>query len=442
MRLGTWLMLLCGLVLLAASGCVEPWPAVEPLPGAEPEPVTLRVVARGGFALDGDYVKSLVPLFNERYPHITIEFAPPLAPDPETGCANANYCSQPGDVDLFWLTTSQAYKFKERGYLLDLDGLINADKTFDASDFLPGALTAYKVDGHQMALPLGMTFSVIVYNKDLFDRYDVAYPALDWTLDDFRDKAQALTHPAQDVWGYGAGWGWFTWLATHGGSLVDYDTHPPKTQFDDPRVIETLTWYADLIHTYHVAPTDLEARESISQGNSRQNIISVGVMKEQIAMWDYNVQGRRTIVASNLYWPDRWAMAPLPQTEESVTEIRSLGYGISAASKHPEAAWAWLTFISEQPPAPTGHALPVRRSILTSDAYINGQGEDIVDLVLYVVEGPTSYRECRHNCLPASIAAEAGPILSQVTQSVLAGDADAASALSTAQQEVERTIGK
>ncbi len=69
-------------------------------------------------------------------------------------------------------------------------------------DFIPGATAAATYQGKVLGVPALIDNLAIVYNKDLFDAAGLAYPTPDWTWDDFRAAAAALTDPATQTFGF------------------------------------------------------------------------------------------------------------------------------------------------------------------------------------------------------------------------------------------------
>ncbi len=71
--------------------------------------------------------------------------------------------------------------------------------TSDWDDFFPGAQAAATVDGRVLGVPALIDNLAIVYNKELFDEADIDPPTADWTWEDFRAAAKALTDPANEA---------------------------------------------------------------------------------------------------------------------------------------------------------------------------------------------------------------------------------------------------
>ena len=80
----------------------------------------------------------------------------------------------------------------------------------------------------------------IVYNKTLFDEAGLEYPNADWTWDDFRAAAKALTDPAKKQFGFSypmdasedSVWHYDPLLWQNGGSILNEDN--TQAAFNSP----------------------------------------------------------------------------------------------------------------------------------------------------------------------------------------------------------------
>jgi multiple sugar transport system substrate-binding protein len=84
------------------------------------------------------------------------------------------------DVAFLWPTP----RYAAEGVLENLDPFIEASG-YDLNDYWPGLLESAKFEGSVYGFPRDIEVNVIYYNKDMFDAAGVAYPADDWTWDDF-----------------------------------------------------------------------------------------------------------------------------------------------------------------------------------------------------------------------------------------------------------------
>src|SRR5207244_10424906 len=61
------------------------------------------------------------------------------------------------------------------------------------SDFVPSLLSAFSYNGKVFGIPKDFNTLGLVYNKDLFKAANVKEPTNDWTWDDLKTAAKALT---------------------------------------------------------------------------------------------------------------------------------------------------------------------------------------------------------------------------------------------------------
>jgi len=133
-----------------------------------------------------------------------------------------------------------------------LNDLIANDPSFDWKDFWPTERLAATVDGKIVGIPALVDNLAIVYNKKLFDQAGVGYPTAEWTWDDFRAAAKALTDPAkkQFGWAYPADgsedtvWHWEAMLWEAGGDILTPDNK--QAAFNSPAGVQALTMLGDM----------------------------------------------------------------------------------------------------------------------------------------------------------------------------------------------------
>ncbi|MCL4545988.1 MAG: extracellular solute-binding protein [Chloroflexi bacterium] len=189
---------------------------------------------------------------------------------------------------------------------------------------LPEYIKEYSVHGQLYGVPWLSNPNFLVYNKMLFQKYNVpllssAWNDQSWTTDKLLETAQALTHatgnPATSTYGLimGAGtcgslgWLWDADPFNDKGGPADSTVYQGKSLTavypDRPGMVEAMTWLADLTLKYRVSPTPTDAQALSSQGNP---IFSgrVGIV-EVAAGW----LERQAAVAKPHF---EWAIAPFP----------------------------------------------------------------------------------------------------------------------------------
>jgi len=327
------------------SGCAGPMSVPEVVPTAEP--VTLKFVYDED-VVDPNYYEGLVEAFHQQNPHITIDLQP-------------NVWDTDWDVvadNEYWVSSMQR---GER--IVSLNSFIEQDEAFDLSDFYPAPLEFLTIEDELMAIPVGTDVTVMYYNRDLFDEYDVPYPEIDWTWDDFLNRAAALRDSGAGIYGYVPQEEYFdslNFVYQHGGQIFDDLQNPTRSTFDDPLAIEALTWYADLLHKHNVAPTPPQVNDFASGLTNPAVGFTLG--KAGMYAGSLSEQGGVTYVP----WKFHWGIAPLPRDAQFVTGTWGWGYAISSDTLYPEEAWQWVAFLSEQMPS---RLVPARRSLAESDEY-------------------------------------------------------------------------
>jgi multiple sugar transport system substrate-binding protein len=223
---------------------------------------------------------------------------------------------------------------------------------------------------------------VMYYNRDLFDQYNVPYPQIGWTWDDFLERAVALRDPDAFVFGYGPRLppgDAVLFIYQHGGRIFDDPENPTRTTFDDPLTIEALEWYARLVHDYDAAPSLNQAAHAYGDGSYA---IYEGIRTGKVGMWTGALSER-----GGLGWPFKWKMAwgmvPLPSDAQSWTEVVVEGYAISSGTEHYDACWEWIAWLSEQVPY---RFMPARRSLAESSAYEDQVGAEVAAVARALME--------------------------------------------------------
>jgi len=99
-----------------------------------------------------------------------------------------------GDApDTYWAHSYTNSGQAKRNIQLALDDLLAADTDIKADDFLPAAWLDFQVDGKQIGFPRETTSTVLIYNKELFDKHGLPMPTDNWTWADFTEAAATLT---------------------------------------------------------------------------------------------------------------------------------------------------------------------------------------------------------------------------------------------------------
>jgi multiple sugar transport system substrate-binding protein len=402
------LALIACLLLVSPAGCSRS--RATPTP----QPVTITF-AHSNF--DTDHYRRLVAQFQAEFPYITVEQRP---------VPYDSLFGNPGAVeaDVFVAPGEALGRLLETGRVISLDPFLEQEDASDLADFYPGTLDQFAAEGKTWALPVGVMFSVMYFNRSLLDRYGVPHPQIDWTWDEFQAAVLAMSDPNAGIYGYAPDPNRtdpLVFVYQHGGRLFDDLRHPTRTTFDDPLTVEALEWYARLIHQYHAVPTPAEATAAFGAGNYTLvgYPLSRGVMLGKLGMWTGPFYLRQPLGETRGY-------VPLPRDARAATLATVFGAFMAAHTEDPDACWQWMSFLSRQLP-PTWLP-PARRSLVESPAY--AQEALGVEVVQAVLAGDLLLTP---NQPLSPEAGEAIQYLGEALEAILAGDSPPEQALSWAQ---------
>lgn len=143
----------------------------------------------------------------------------------------AGASDQSGMPDVFWMHSNVAQMYMENDILLNLDDYIAADDSIDLANYYEGVTELFTRDdnGSVYALPKDHDTIALLYNKAIFDEYGVDYPTDEWTWEDMRDAAKAITEGSEGkVYGYAINTsnnqdGWYNIVYDYGANIVADD---------------------------------------------------------------------------------------------------------------------------------------------------------------------------------------------------------------------------
>ncbi|MDA4893800.1 ABC transporter substrate-binding protein [Streptomyces sp. MS2A] len=192
-------------------------------------------------------LKGLAEEFEKEHPNVTIEMSSG-APSTEDLLQKLS-SSFAGNTypDISYAFGSWASELAGSGRTLDITDRVEGDADLDWEEFSGAArATAQPEGGATIGFPAVVDNISLIYNKTVFDAAGVDYPTEDWTWEDFRAAAAALTNPDTKTYGYGYSvsgseettWQFWPHLWQRGGEILDGD----KATFDSAEGVEALTF--------------------------------------------------------------------------------------------------------------------------------------------------------------------------------------------------------
>lgn len=390
-------LLLALLLLLGACSAAQPAPdgpqadasptAGEPAPAGSPAESGPVTITFGGQDWERASFQKLIDRFNSENPDVRVQFV----------ALDSIYMSSGSDPDAqtrqIVSAADTAHTFGlsrgaiERGYVLDLAPLIQADSSFDRSDFYPGALESVSFEGGIYMLPRSLWLQLLSYNKDLWERAGLAAPRPDWTWEDLLLAAEQIARKRGDkVEVYGmVDWSGLTLLdgllSQAGVSLLE--TRAGQGRFDRPELLEALKRLDALRERGGL----LVSAQTDGQWRSPDDTIKA----QQVGIWWQGMYLNTPREQQDL----RIGTLPVPRGKLGAQRF-SQGYLISRGTQHPEAAWRWLAFLSrQQVEAPAGAVdsgtLPARRSVAQQSGYwskLDPEARAVVEAALSAPAAP------------------------------------------------------
>jgi multiple sugar transport system substrate-binding protein len=405
-RKSTWLALWMAVLLTALGACgpapssvVTTEPPANPAATTESSSVTtiLRFAASG---MDQNRYDSLIEAFEAENPDVHIST---VSIEEILGMGQGGF-NWPDDAYLQLAAAADVIaapatrQAVQQGALLDLTHFFESDPNLKPDAFYPGLLESVQWDGKIWSLPVEATYSLISFDKTLFDAAGVPYPQPGWTWDDFVATAKALTIGSGDSvsqWGFvEPSFDPVTFVQARAGLLFDADAYPPKVRLDDSAVVEAVRWYTDLFLTDEVSPYYSASGEGGPGGmfnNEGMRLLASG----QAAMW---YTGGGTIRFERRGGPDQQQTSgivpfPVSKPDDHSTPAVVDGLSISAGTQKADLAWKWISFLAQQQAGQRGPfnafatgTLPAMPSVAAASGYWENLDEGVAAALQYATE--------------------------------------------------------
>jgi multiple sugar transport system substrate-binding protein len=325
---------------------------------------TLKLQGFGGEAQLAS-INNAIKRYNAKYPNVTVEVEMDAITtgwgDYVTKVLGQFNAGAAADVYGTAIETFQA--FSSRGLWLGLNDFVAANTGF--SDFAPSLFEQGSYKGEINYVPIGWNNIMINYNRDLFDKAGIAYPANGaWTWDEFREVAKKLT--VKDGSGNVTQFGYEVpnqnffiqpWFFSNGTGVLNDDWS--ASNMLDPKVAESLQFLYDLIHVDGVSP--------IPGKDTMDNQFFAG----QVAM----ISRGHWIVENAKVNKLNMDIAKVPSKESDTTVIGFGGYAVNKTTANADLAKALiLELTSEETQKEEGEGgggVPGRKSAASTEAFLS-----------------------------------------------------------------------
>ena len=311
------------------------------------ENVTIKF-AFWGSPFEKKVVEKSLKEFSKKYSWITV--TPMFIPSDYTAKMTTMIA---GNVapDMGYISDSTILQWGAEGKFINLNDFFAKDKTIKKSDILNSAL--YNVSAKNLvAVSTATEGFALMYNKDLFKKAGVELPPTvvgkAWSWDKFVNACRKLTidkngknaldpkFDAKNIKQYG--FQFDNYLGCYMSAVVsngaDWLTKDGKNfGLTDPKAIEAIQKYADLINKYHVAPSPVQMK-SIPD-------TSIALATGKIAM----TLGGNWSLLDLQQQKINLGIGVLPKLAGSKTLILSGATAIFKTTAHPDEAWLLYKYL-------------------------------------------------------------------------------------------------
>jgi multiple sugar transport system substrate-binding protein len=298
-------------------------------PPASDEDVTISYFT---FSAAPDHLEDLdaiIAAFEAENPNITIET--------QTAAYDDYFTSLQTQVaggtapDTFELNYENFVTYARSGALLDL-----GSAGIDTSRYYPLALEGFQDGGTQYGLPATFSDVVLIYNKTLFDEAGLDYPSPDWTWEDERAAAEALTDVDAGVYGSYQPVSFFEFykaLAQAGGEFFDADGN---ATFNSDAGVAAAEWLTSKPGTIMPTLADIGGTPDFDT-----NLFQSG----KLAMWHNGIWQFNGLNEAGVDYD----VAVEPGMAQKANAVFMNGVVASADTEHAEAAAKWIEFFTSSP---------------------------------------------------------------------------------------------
>ena len=288
-----------------------------------------------------DGMQALADAYHEQNPDVTVEIQVTSWDEYWTKLEAAATSNTLPDV--FWMHTNYILQYADNGMLADLTDLYaDESATYYTDHYSDVSISnASGSDGKIYGVPKDKDTVGLVYNKEMFDAANVAYPDETWTWDTLVEASQAI-YDATGKYGYMAyaddQLGYWNFVYQNGGYILNEDK--TAAGFDVPETVEGMEFYIGL-QSYDWCPDQNYFAET-APGNA--------FFSEQGAMF---LEGDWNIMSEMKNYPEmqgKWDVAVLPSSPDGgrATISNGLCYATSANNQNNEVVLDFLRFLGSE----------------------------------------------------------------------------------------------
>lgn len=348
---------------------------------ADGEKTVIRVTWWGEVS-DKDAEIMMIDKFNAEHEDIEVKYD--VVPGDGYGDRLLTSFSSGEGYDIFASGEGDFYKWVGASMPLSLNELIANDTEWN-NEMNEAIYNFGNIGGEQYYLVRDYNPLCLFYNKDVFDRYGVAYPTADWTWDDAIEAAKKMTvkndNGSYECFGFNAqSWEYaaMTYFTSKGLDIVNEDCTEVEGFLNSPEFAAALSEYVGFsTGDERISP---DAADQSTFGSASAMLINGNLAMTISGAWD-----KATFENAGV----NYGTCVVPGNHENY--LCASAFAISKNCKNPEAAWEVIKAL-------TGTECSALRAqytaaLPTSDALLEGMKADygeanqgILDSLNYAIQ--------------------------------------------------------
>ena len=255
--------------------------------------------------------------------------------------------------------------FAETNWLLPLEDYAGEEYL---EGMLPGLVDLFSSNGHLYGVTWNNDIKVDMYNAEMLREVGIANPPVTW--DELVEQCQRLQAAGRVEYGFIGYWEKGQALAnihtvivrSFGGRVLDEDENP---MLDSPAAMAALQFMVDCIHEYKIAdPASLTTDQAVADEVFLKGDTAFTLQCSPFVYPNSNDPELSKVVGQVKVAPKSFGATKYMGAGITLPEALA----ISAGSKHPDEAWAFLEFISNKE-ANRGQSLVVGSLPIWSDLF-------------------------------------------------------------------------
>jgi multiple sugar transport system substrate-binding protein len=307
---------------------------------------TVQILHNPAFPFNADVGGEIAQAFSERHPQVRVDSQPLSGNAVEKITAAVAGGDAP---EMVTVGTHEVQELAASGAVRTLEPWLKGSRTLKKADIWPTLVDDFTYKGQAYGIPYGPDLRILYVSVDKYRRagLDPARPAKTWA--EFEDAIlkvhRGVAGGEIETLGFdpflGSG-GVYRWLVPYwqlGGELLSPDKE--KVTLNNERAVEALTWLKKVVDSQG----GYEKIQGFARGSTYQQLFINNRVAHMYATYAERAQEWQA-KAPQLEFS--YFSYPLPPNGRRANYGGGHTFPVLSGSKNPDAAWAFIEFLSEE----------------------------------------------------------------------------------------------